>query len=144
MPLRISAVVAAEVSTMSRPQMTVDELMTTTVNALHGTDPLVRAREVMESEHVRQVPIVDTDGGVIGMLATGDLARALASGRGEAVEIEAHMARAVLTVRRETRRTRPRESCCRPTSRRCRSSPMTITSWAWSPSPIFSPSQGER
>lgn len=87
---------------MSRPQMTVDELMTTTVNALHGTDPLVRAREVMESEHVRQVPIVDTDGGVIGMLATGDLARALASGRGEAVEIEAHMARAVLTVRRET------------------------------------------
>lgn len=51
----------------------VKDIMTTDVFVLYATDTLELARSLMNVEHIRHVPIVDTDGHFVGLLTHRDL-----------------------------------------------------------------------
>jgi CBS domain-containing protein len=56
----------------------VSELMTAAPQTVLAEDPLVRAYDIMSSLHCRHVPVVNGDGGLVGMVSERDLlARAL-------------------------------------------------------------------
>ncbi|MCP4349609.1 MAG: CBS domain-containing protein [Desulfobacterales bacterium] len=51
----------------------VKDIMTNDVFALHAEQTLAMVRSLMDSKHIRHVPIVDTDNGFIGLLTQRDL-----------------------------------------------------------------------
>jgi CBS domain-containing protein len=53
----------------------VRDVMTDGPDAVRADDDVQRVVEVMESRQVRRVPIIDENGGVIGMVAQADIAR---------------------------------------------------------------------
>ncbi len=51
----------------------VKDIMTNDVFALHAEQTLAMVRSLMDSKHIRHVPIVDTDNGFVGLLTHRDL-----------------------------------------------------------------------
>jgi CBS domain-containing protein len=54
---------------------TVGDVMMPVAFTLHDSDTLERAAQLMASEHVHRIPLVDDNGRVCGILTTFDLAR---------------------------------------------------------------------
>jgi CBS domain-containing membrane protein len=55
----------------------VRDLMTEHVFALRATDDLEALYELMDTHHVRHVPVVDRDGDLVGLVTQRDLARSV-------------------------------------------------------------------
>ena len=55
----------------------VRDLMTDRVFSLHATDDLEALYELMDTHHVRHVPVVDRDGDLVGLVTQRDLARSV-------------------------------------------------------------------
>jgi CBS domain-containing protein len=64
---------------MSAPKLTVEDLMTTAVIALHPNDTVGRLREEMALSEIRHIPVVDERNRVIGIVSDRDLHRAAGS-----------------------------------------------------------------
>ncbi len=61
----------------------VRDLMTPDVHVVHPDDPLAKLRDVMSEKHIRHVPVVDDDGGIVGLVSERDLLRRAAGLEGE-------------------------------------------------------------
>lgn len=61
----------------------VRDLMTSSVLTLRERDSLATLHDLMESRHLRHVPVVDEDGTLVGLVTHRDLLRRTASGREE-------------------------------------------------------------
>ena len=59
----------------------VNEAMSKSVTAVRPSDSLAQAERVMRDAHVRRLPVIDHDGGLIGMISLADLAREAARER---------------------------------------------------------------
>src|SRR5262245_37147257 len=53
----------------------VRDLMTTGPLTLHPSDNLASLHDLMQSRHVRHIPVVDSDGAVVGLVTHRDLLR---------------------------------------------------------------------
>ena len=53
----------------------VRDLMTPDVHVLRTDDSIARLKELMSEKHIRHVPVVDDDGGVVGLVSERDLLR---------------------------------------------------------------------
>ena len=62
-------------------EMTADKIMNTTVTRVTPNTPLLRAQSLMFIEKVGRVPVVDKNGNLIGIIAKGDIFRALVGDR---------------------------------------------------------------
>lgn len=60
---------------MSTNPMTVNNLMSTEVVTIGRNETLKSAEALMESHHVRHVPVIDSDGKLCGILSARDLFR---------------------------------------------------------------------
>jgi CBS domain-containing membrane protein len=49
--------------------------MTPDVHVLRTDDSIARLKELMSEKHIRHVPVVDDDGGVVGLVSERDLLR---------------------------------------------------------------------
>jgi len=58
--------------------LTVAEVMTREVVTIHHREPMIHAIEVMDSEGVNRLPVVDDDDRVVGILARDDVLGAIA------------------------------------------------------------------
>ena len=67
-------------------KITVGEVMTSEVIVCTPKDSVDRVRSIMKNEYVRQLPVVDTDGHLVGLVSLGDVNSHLV--REEAVEIK--------------------------------------------------------
>lgn len=56
-------------------ELRVRDLMTSSVLAVHGGDTLETVWDLMTHRHIRHVPVVDAQGGLIGLLSHRDLLR---------------------------------------------------------------------
>jgi len=54
---------------------TVSELMTESPRTVSADDPLVEAYDIMRALNCRHVPVVDSDGGIVGMISERDILR---------------------------------------------------------------------
>jgi CBS domain-containing membrane protein len=59
--------------------MRVSQIMIKSVKAIQPDTPVEAARDQMSAEDIRHLPVVDTDGRLVGMLSDRDLLRARAS-----------------------------------------------------------------
>ncbi len=59
----------------------VNEAMSKSVTAVRPSDSLAQAERVMRDAHVRRLPVLDHDGGLVGMISLADLAREAARER---------------------------------------------------------------
>ena len=82
---------------MRRETLRVEDLMTTAVIALDGTQLIKEAREEMRLAGIRHLPVIDRHEHVIGILSNRDVLGAPQGGRVAEV-----MSRHVLTVRPQT------------------------------------------
>lgn len=53
--------------------MRIKDAMSTDVATLQATDSLAKAREVMETKRIRQIPVVDGEGRVVGIISKRDI-----------------------------------------------------------------------
>ncbi len=72
---------------LALPRATVAEVMTPVAYTLRETDPLSRAAAVMATENVHQLPVVDGEGRVTGMIDSLDFVRWIASQSAYADEV---------------------------------------------------------
>jgi CBS domain-containing protein len=56
------------------PETRVGDVMTKTVHCCHPDDEVATVERIMVTYQVRRVPVVDTDGNCLGMIAQADLA----------------------------------------------------------------------
>lgn len=61
----------------------VRNLMTLDVQVVHPDDSIATIRDVMNAKHIRHVPVVDDDGGIVGLVSERDLLRRAAGLEGE-------------------------------------------------------------
>ena len=87
---------SAKKTSTSRERL-VRDLMTERVFTLKGKDDLAALYDLMDSRHVRHVPVVDSDGEVIGLVTDRDLSR---SALGAVEELPLSVERDILRRRR--------------------------------------------
>jgi CBS domain-containing membrane protein len=75
MPSRPSSAAIAAGKSTEDSGLIVRDLMTSRVFSLRPTNNLAAAYELMTSEHVRHVPIIDGDGDLVGLVTHRDLLR---------------------------------------------------------------------
>lgn len=61
----------------------VRDLMTPDVHVVSPEDPVAKLRDLMSEKHIRHVPVVDEDGGIVGLVSERDLLRRAAGLDGE-------------------------------------------------------------
>jgi CBS domain-containing membrane protein len=83
LPERVSPAPAAP-----RTRRFVRDLMTTRVFTLRPHDDLVAASDLMDSQHVRHLPIVDREGDIVGLVTEREMSRT-AFGDGEELPLSA-------------------------------------------------------
>jgi CBS domain-containing protein len=76
---RVTSAPLAEGLHETAPRGTVTDVMTPLAYTLRETDPLSRAAAVMAMENVHQLPVVDGEGRVVGMIESLDFVRWIAS-----------------------------------------------------------------
>ena len=78
--------------------------MTTVRFAVAPGDPITRARELMQANAIRHLPVVDADGAVVGIVSIGDLyaTEAIAELDPDRTEVEHAMSQDVYTVGPDT------------------------------------------
>ncbi|WP_342238574.1 CBS domain-containing protein [Inquilinus sp. OTU3971] len=57
--------------------LTAKEVMTSDVSCCHDTDEVNDAVRLMESKHIRRLPVLDKSDKVVGMLSLGDISTAM-------------------------------------------------------------------
>jgi CBS domain-containing membrane protein len=57
--------------------------MTPEVFVVRPDDPIARVQDLMNDKHIRHVPVVDADGGIVGLVSERDLLRRAAGLEGE-------------------------------------------------------------
>lgn len=60
-------------------QLLVKDLMTTTVHTLEAQSDLTTLYDLMDSEHIRHLPVVDDEGNLVGLVTHRDLLRSALS-----------------------------------------------------------------
>lgn len=65
----------------SLAELSVGGAMSKSVHSLHPSDSLAQAERVMRDSRVRRLPVIDHEGGLLGMLSLADLAREAARER---------------------------------------------------------------
>ncbi|HQZ38024.1 MAG TPA: CBS domain-containing protein [Vicinamibacterales bacterium] len=73
----------------------VRDLMTPDVHAVHPDDSIAALRDVMNEKHIRHVPVVDDDGGIIGLVSERDLLRRAAGLDGVPLSVSQDVSAAV-------------------------------------------------
>jgi CBS domain-containing protein len=63
---------------LARAGATVNDIMSREVTTVRDTAPLSSARAVLVSQHLRRVPVVDSESRLVGIISLGDLVRELA------------------------------------------------------------------
>jgi CBS domain-containing protein len=63
---------------LAKPGTTVDEVMSREVTTVDDSAPLSSVRGVLVSQHLRRVPVVDSERRLVGIISLGDLVRELA------------------------------------------------------------------
>jgi CBS domain-containing protein len=63
---------------LAKPGATVDDVMTREVTTVDDTASLSSVRAVLVSQHLRRVPVVDSERHLVGIISLGDLVRELA------------------------------------------------------------------
>lgn len=63
---------------LAKPGATVNDTMSREVTAVYDTAPLSSVRAVLVSQHLRRVPVVDSEHHLVGIISLGDLVRELA------------------------------------------------------------------
>jgi CBS domain-containing protein len=63
---------------LAKPGTTVDEVMSRKVTTVLDTAALSSVRATLVSQHVRRVPVVDSESHLVGIISLGDLVRELA------------------------------------------------------------------
>jgi CBS domain-containing protein len=69
-------------------ETTVEEIMSTTVYTIHPDQTLEEAMEVMNTKHIRHLPVVASEGGeqrILGMISVGDVVKAIIFKQREAI-----------------------------------------------------------
>lgn len=61
----------------------VRDLVTPDVHVVHLDDSIAKLRDAMSEKHIRHVPVVDDDGGIVGLVSEQDLLRRAAGLEGE-------------------------------------------------------------
>jgi CBS domain-containing membrane protein len=65
------------------PNLRVRDLMTPDVHVVRPDDSIGTLRDLMSEKHIRHVPVVDEDGGIVGLVSERDLLRRAAGLEGD-------------------------------------------------------------
>jgi CBS domain-containing membrane protein len=72
--------------------------MTSDVRVVHPDDSIATLRDVMSEKHIRHVPVVDDEGGIVGLVSERDLLRRAAGLEGDMPLSVSHDVSAAITV----------------------------------------------
>jgi CBS domain-containing protein len=72
-------------------ELRVSDAMAKQLLTCRPEDSLEKAEKAMQAAHIRRLPVVDDEGGLVGMLSLADLARAAARDRRKLSEGEVNM-----------------------------------------------------